>query len=86
MRFVVVSLCTLLLAGCGSTASVDSPEDAAFFLISHGKANGVMSVLGGGVSYCKVTQYNVGGSDYLVDVQYDGNKCEVQGTAGAKQN
>jgi len=71
--------------GCGSTAMMDEPERGSFFLVSQGEASLIYKILGGGVSYCKVTQYNLGGSEYDVSVSWDGDRCVVDGVANGPQ-
>lgn len=79
MRAAILTA-VVLLTGCGTTRLSDDP-DASYFLISQGGTNLLSSVLGGSVKFCKVTQSNLGESDYVVDVKYDGDECIVEAAA-----
>lgn len=73
------------LPGCGGLAMYDQLEKSSFFLISKGKASGLAAMITGEVDYCKITQHNLEGSEYVVDVTYNDDTCSVQATASAAQ-
>jgi hypothetical protein len=71
-------LATLLLTGCATQG--DNPN-ASYFMVSQGEMSLVYRMFVGGVDYCKVTQYNLGGTEFVADVKYDGDTCTVEATA-----
>jgi hypothetical protein len=52
----------------------------AYFLVSKGGVSGIVHAISGGVQYCKVTQANLGATDFEVNVQWDGEVCNVNAT------
>jgi hypothetical protein len=75
MRLVIL---TLLLAGCATSGS-NSRE--AYFMISKGEASLLYRAFVGGIDYCKVTQYNLGSTEFIAEVKYDGDSCIVEAAA-----
>lgn len=73
-----------LLSGCAIQGANENPEQAAFFMVSRGKVSIIHQLLSGGVDYCKVTQYNLGKTDFEADVDYDGKSCKVKAKASDK--
>lgn len=74
----------ILLTGCAIQGADDNPEKAAFFMVSRGDVGWIYKLISGGVDYCKVTQYNLGSTDFEATVDYDGKTCEVTATASDK--
>jgi hypothetical protein len=75
MRLILL---TLLLAGCATSG--DNPREA-YFMVSKGEASLLYRAFVGGIDYCKVTQYNLGNTEFIAEVQYDGETCTVEATA-----
>ena len=75
----------MFLAGCAHEGATKHPEKAGFILVSEGEANGIAATLGAKGKFCKITQYNLGGSDFVINVRYDSNGCVVDGTASSAQ-
>lgn len=73
------------VSGCATQGADTNPERASYFLVSQGKVSIIHRLLTGGVDYCKVTQYNLGASDYSATVTYDGKRCTVTGAVNAPE-
>lgn len=69
----------LLLTGC-ATQDID-PDKASYFMVSQGDVSLIYKFFAGGVDYCKVTQSNLMKTGYIVELSYDGDKCQVTATA-----
>jgi len=78
MRILVFLLASSLIVGCATRTGTD---DASYFMISRGEASWFRKLLSTGIDYCKVTQSNLSGSSYAVDLKYDGDTCSVEATA-----
>lgn len=77
MRLILIALC-LAIAGCGVTASRDFPERTGYVMVSKGEASLIYRAFVGGVDYCKATQHNLEGVEFIGSITYDGDKCTVQ--------
>ena len=82
MRIV---LACILLSGCGTINSFDEPNETSFFLVSTGGASLLYKAFVGEVKYCKVTQHNLGSSEYIAEVKYNGEQCVVEAMANAPE-
>lgn len=78
MRILALLVASSLLVGCATRTGT---TDASYFMISRGEASWVRKLFGTGIDYCKVTQSNLSGSAYAVDLKYDGDICTVEATA-----
>lgn len=76
MRYLAFAV--VLLTGCATQG--DNPN-ASYFMVSQGEVSLVYRMFFGGVDYCKVTQYNLGGTEFIVDMKYDGEDCRVEASA-----
>lgn len=74
-----------LLSSCAATGVNDNPDGSAFFLVSKGGVSSIYKMIAGGVDYCKVTQNNLGGTQYTVLVSFDGDKCVVEAEGGSPE-
>lgn len=70
-----LALLMALLAGCGTTASVQNAGDTRFLLISRSQAGGVWRFLSGETTACKLTEHGMEGTAY--EVEFDGATCKV---------
>jgi hypothetical protein len=77
MRTTILIL-FVTLTGCATQG--DNPN-ASYFLVSKGEASFLYRMFMGGVDYCKVTQYNLGSTEFVIDVKYDGEDCKVEASA-----
>ena len=68
----------VLLSGCATQG--DNPN-ASYFMVSQGDVSLIYKLFAGGVDYCKVTQYNLGSTEFIAEVKYDGDACIVEATA-----
>lgn len=84
MKWLSITLLSLCLAGCGTSASQQYPEETSFFMVSVGEASLLYKIFGGGLKYCKVTQHNLDRTDFQGDVQWDGDECVVDISAEDK--
>jgi len=82
MRWLV--LCCAFVAGCATNGADTAPEKASYFMVSRGEVSVLYRVFMGGIDYCKVTQYNMAGTEFVADVKYDGESCVVEATASDK--
>lgn len=78
MRYMFL---VLLLTGCATGG--DNPN-ASYFMVSQGDVSLLYKIFAGGVEYCKVTQYNLGSTEFVVDMNYDGKTCVVEASASDK--
>jgi hypothetical protein len=69
------------LTACGTTGLTGDQSKSAYLLVSQGDAGGLWGVLTGKVRYCKVTANNLGSTEFVAEIRYDGNGCEVVGSA-----
>jgi len=83
MKYSVLIL--LLLAGCAATPLNEDPK-AGYFLVSTGGVSGVVQMISGGIRYCKVTQSNLGSTEFNVIVKYDGEACLVEAQSNDKDS
>ena len=83
--FIVTLKISLLLtlAGCAATPLTENPN-AGYFLVSTGGVSGVVQMISGGIRYCKVTQSNLGSTEFNVDISYDGDVCLVEAHSNDK--
>lgn len=87
MRALVCVVALLLLNGCAATSYTGAGnEDSAYFLISEGGANGITKLVTGDVRYCKITQNNLAGTDFDVNVEYFDGKCKVEAISSDKDS
>lgn len=77
----LVAALAVSLAGCGT---IRDDDDASYFMVSTGRADGLAAMFTGEVEYCKVTQSNLGDSEYAVSVDFDGTDCTVEAIANDK--
>lgn len=88
MRWLLVMLvisAMIFFAGCAHEGATKHPEKAGFILVSEGQANGMAAALGARGKFCKITQYNLGGADFVIRLVYDNNGCVVDGTASSPE-
>lgn len=76
---LIVALILFTLAACG-TSPADTSK-TSYFMVSKGEASGVVKMFGGGVDYCKITQSNLGGVNFVGEIVYDGENCTINVTA-----
>jgi len=86
LRRAALAIIPAILAGCGSINSFDKPDETSFFLVSTGGASLIYSALVGEVKYCKVTQHNLGKSEYIAEVTFDGKNCAAEAAANNPEN
>lgn len=73
----LIAAALVALTGCGVTASRDFPERTGYVMVSKGEASFIYRAFVGGVDYCKATQHNLEGVDFVGEIEYDGEKCRV---------
>lgn len=83
-RSVLAAAVAVAVAGCATQGADQHPERAAYFMVSRGEVGIIYRWLTGGVDYCKVTQYNLAGTDFDATVDYDGETCTVSAIASDK--
>jgi uncharacterized lipoprotein YehR (DUF1307 family) len=71
-------LIAVLLTGCGISSTRDFPERTGYMMVSKGQASLLYRAFVGGVDYCKATQHNLEGVEFVGSITYDGDKCTVQ--------
>jgi len=71
-------LIVVLLTGCGISSTRDFPERTGYMMVSKGQASLLYRAFVGGVDYCKATQHNLEGVEFVGSITYDGDKCTVQ--------
>lgn len=76
MKWLAIII-SALLVGCGTTASTEFPERTSYIMVSKGEASLVYKALVGGVDYCKATQHNLEGVEFVGSIEYDGETCTV---------
>lgn len=87
MKTLVCAVTLLLLSGCAATSYTGGEDDdASYFLISQGGADGVTKFITGGVQYCKITQKNLQGVEFDVVVEYEDGKCKVEAMSSDKDS
>ena len=72
---ILIALFTL--TGCATSG--DNPREA-YFMVSKGEASLLYRAFVGGIDYCKVTSYNLGNTEYIAEISYDGDDCRVTAT------
>lgn len=65
------------LSGCGSLSSIVDPHKTNYVLCSEASAGGVVSVIKGGASSCKVTAHGEGAINYEVRLENGQCFCEA---------
>lgn len=87
MKSIVLAVALLLLGGCAATTRTGGDDpNSSYFLISHGGASGISRIISGGVEYCKITQKNLGTTDFDVSVTYEDGKCKVEALSSDKDS
>lgn len=71
----VVAMC-LLLTGCGTIGSISNPEDTDFVVVSQSEAGGVVKMIKGSTSVCKLSKHGVTGLNYKI--QFENGECKVE--------
>lgn len=74
MRLLLV-ICLALVTGCGTTASIRSPEDTDFVMVSSSQAGGVWRMIRGQTTVCKMTKHGVTGLQY--EIESNDGSCKV---------
>lgn len=74
MRLLTLTLLAFLI-GCGT---VQPDNRTSYFMVSKGNASGVVKLFGGGVDFCKVTQSNLEGVNFVGEIKYDGENCTIE--------
>ena len=74
-------ICTItlamLLTACGTVGSFENPEETGYVMVSKGNASLLYSIFAGKVDYCKATQHNLKGVEFVGEIEYDGDNCRV---------
>lgn len=78
---VLAVAAVIALSGCGGNAVREDPERMGFIMVSKGNASGIVRMFGGGVDYCKATQYNLEGIAFTGEIVYEEDTCRVEITA-----
>ena len=78
MKQVLALLVLLTLTACGTTSE---QNQTSFFMVSKGEASGMARLFGAGVDFCKVTQSNLQGVNFVGEISYDGENCTINVTA-----
>jgi len=80
MKTILISL-TLILTGCGATATKESPERTEYVMVSQGNASFLYSAFMGGVDYCKVTRHRdekAASNALSYTIIWEDGKCQVE--------
>jgi len=78
MKQVLALLVLLTLTACGTTSE---QNHTSYFMVSKGEASGMARMFGAGVDFCKVTQSNLQGVNFVGEISYDGENCTINVTA-----
>ena len=73
--------CGILLAGLTACGTTSEQNQTSYFMVSKGKASGMARMFGAGVDFCKVTQSNLQGVNFVGEISYDGENCTINVTA-----
>lgn len=65
-----------LLAGCGTIDSIKNSHNTDFVLVSQSQAGGIVKLVKGQVTTCKLSKHGVTGLDYVLS--FDNGKCVVE--------
>ncbi len=76
LMFLCVVTC-VTLSGCGSLSSIVDPQKTNYVLCSEASAGGVVSVIKGGASSCKLTAHGEGALNYEVRLENGQCFCEA---------
>lgn len=68
-------LSVVLVTGCGTTASIRSPDDTDFVMVSSSQAGGVWRMIRGQTTVCKMTKHGVTGLQY--EIESNDGSCKV---------
>lgn len=74
-QFLLVVLCIALTA-CGTSSTLRGDQETDYILGSYSKAGGVVKLIQGSTSACKVTLHGM--DEVAVELTFDADGCSIE--------